>query len=75
MIDSDSAFKGTNLDEDQNFQKILTDDYAVLEPVKLNDHFALGVIDLFAKNLKQILSKEFLDKKSTRWVNLLPVII
>ena len=75
MSDSDAAFKGTNRDEDQNFQKVLSNNNAVLEPVTLNDHHALGVIDVFAKNLKRILSKEFLDNKSTKWVNLLPGII
>ena len=41
MSDSDSAFKGDNRSEDQNFQKILSDNNAVLEPVKLNDHHEL----------------------------------
>ncbi len=72
MSDSDAAFKGTNRDENQNFQKILNDNNAVLEPVKLNDHHSSEVIDVFAKNLKHILSKEFLDNKSTKWINLLP---
>ncbi len=72
MSDSDAAFKR---DEDQNFRKVLNDNNAVLETVKLNDHHALGVIDVFAKNLKRILSKEFLDNKSTKWINLLPDII
>ena len=63
MSDSDSAFKGDDRNEDQNFQKILSDNNA--EPVKLNDHHALGVIDVFAKNLKRVLSKEFLENKST----------
>jgi hypothetical protein len=49
MSDSDSAFKGDNRSEDQNFQKILSDKNAVLERVKLNDHHALGVIDVFAR--------------------------
>jgi len=75
MSDSDSAFKGDNRSEDQNFQKILSDNNAVLEPVKLNDHHALGVIDVFAKNLKRVLSKEFLENKSTEWVSILPKII
>jgi hypothetical protein len=47
----------------------------VLEPVKLNDHHALGVIDIFAKNLKRVLSKEFLENKSAEWINILPKII
>jgi hypothetical protein len=75
MSDSDSAFKGGNRSEDQNFQKILSDNNAVLEPVKLNDHSALGVIDNFTKNLKRVLSKEFLENKSTEWVSILPRII
>ena len=75
MSDSDSAFKGDNRDEDQNFQKILSNNNAVLEPVKLNDHHALGVIDIFAKNLKRVLSKEFLENKSAEWINILPKII
>jgi hypothetical protein len=48
---------------------------AVLEPVALNDHHSLGVIDVFAKNLKHILSKEFLDNNNTKWLNILPGII
>ncbi len=38
MSDSDIAFKGTNRDEDQKFQKVLSNNNAVLKPVKLNDH-------------------------------------
>ena len=43
----------------------MSDNNAVLEPVKLNDHEALGIIDSFAKVLKRIISKEFLDNKNT----------
>ena len=75
MSDSDAAFRGDNRDEDQNFQKILSNNNAVLEPVKLNDHHAMGVIDIFAKNLKRVLSKEFLESKSTKWIDILPKII
>ena len=75
MSDSDSAFKGENREEEQNFQKVLSSNNAVLEPVKLNDHQALGVIDVFAKNLKRILSKEFLENKNTKWIDILPEII
>jgi hypothetical protein len=59
MSDSDSAFKGDDFNQEQIFQNVLSDNNAVLEPVKLNDHSALGVIDVFAKNLKRVLSKEF----------------
>ena len=75
MSDSDSAFKGDDRDEEQNFQKVLSDNNAVLEHVKLNDHHALGVIDAFAKQLKRILSKEFLENHNTKWVKLLTTIV
>ena len=75
MSDSDAAFQGNNRDEDQNFQKILSNNNAVLEPVILNNHHALGIIDAFAKNLKRVLSKEFLENKDTEWVSILPKII
>ena len=68
MSDSNSAFKGENRDEEQKFQKVLSDNNAVLKAVKLNDHNALGIIDNFGKNLKRILSKEFLENKSTEWL-------
>jgi hypothetical protein len=57
MSDSDAAFRGDNRAEDQNFQKKLSNKNAVLEPVKLNDHHALRIIDIFAKNLKRVVSK------------------
>ncbi len=47
----------------------------MLEHVKLNDHRTLGVIDALAKQSKDILSKEFLDNKSTKWINVLPTIV
>jgi hypothetical protein len=53
----------------------LSNNNAVLEPVKLNDHHALGVIDIFAKNLKRVLSKEFLENKETEWVSILPKLL
>ena len=59
MSDSDAAFKGSNRDEDQNFQKILSNNNAVLEPVTLNDHHALDIIDNFAKTLKRIYQRNF----------------
>ena len=61
--------------EEQNFQKELSKNNTILEHVKLNDHHALGVIDAFAKQLKRILSKEFLDNKRTKWINILPTIV
>ncbi len=75
MSDSDAAFRGDIRDKDQNFQKLLSNNNAVLEPVKLNDHHALGVIDIFTKNLKRVLSKDFLENKDTEWVSILPKLL
>ena len=69
MADSDSAFK---TDE---FNKVLDDNNAVLENVKLNDHHALGCIDRFARTLKTVLTKEFIDSGKSEWVNKLPTIV
>jgi hypothetical protein len=71
ISDYDSAFKWNDRNKDQNFQKLLSDINAVLEPVKWNDHRALGVIDVFAKNLKRVLPKDVLENKSTGWVSIL----
>ncbi len=49
MSDSDSAFQG----DKRNEEKILDDEYAELEHVRLNDHHALGVSDAFAKPLNE----------------------
>ncbi len=75
VSDSDAAFRGENRDKDQKIQKILGNNNAVLEPVKLNDHHALGVIDIFAKKLKRVLSIEFFENKDTEWRSILPKII
>ena len=75
MSDSDSAFKGDERVDEQNFQKVMTDNNAVLEQVKLNDHSALGVIDRFAKTLKIILTTEFIESGKANWTEILPIII
>jgi hypothetical protein len=75
MSDSDSAFRGDDRSEEQNFQKVLYDNNAVMENVKLNDHSALGVIDVFAKNLKRIITKEFIESDSTNWIDILDIIV
>ncbi len=58
ISDSDSSFWGDNRDKDHFFQKMLSNNNAVLEPVKLNYHHASGVIDIFAKSFNRVLSKE-----------------
>jgi hypothetical protein len=44
MSGSDSASKGDDRDEEQNLKKVLSNNNAVLEHDKLNDHHALGCI-------------------------------
>ncbi len=51
---------GTNF-----FQKTLSNNNAMYEPVKSNDLHALGVIDVFAKNLKKVLSNDFKKNQGT----------
>jgi hypothetical protein len=75
MSDSDSAFKGENRNEEENFQKVLENNNTVLDRIKLNDHNALGIIDNFAKHLKRILSAEFIESKSTNWIDKIDKII
>ena len=75
MFDSDSAFKGHERVDEQKFQKVMSDNNAVLEQVKLNDHSALGVIDRFAKTLKIILTNEFIESGKANWTEILPTII
>ena len=50
----------------KTLETILRNNYAVLESVEFNDLYALlGVIGIFAKNLKHVLSQELLENKST----------
>lgn len=46
-----------------------------INPVTLNDHHALGIIDKFAKTLKIILSKIFIKYDNTNWINHLEKVI
>ncbi len=54
---------------------IVTQHLEVMTVMKSNNKHALDVIDIFAKNLKRVLSKEFLENKDTEWVSILPKII
>jgi ribosomal protein L21E len=63
MSDSEKSFlsyKFINFLESKEIQ---------LEPVVLNNHHALGIIDRFCRTLKTRLSKLFLARKSTEWIN------
>lgn len=69
MSDNDSAFTG------DLFQKVLEDNDIILDTNIKGDHFALGIIDNFAKRLKLIFAKKFLKYKTKNWVQYLNDII
>ena len=60
MSDLDSSFLGgSNQGDEKDFNKVMDDNDSILEPVKNQDHHALGIIDRFAHTLKTILTKLF----------------
>ena len=69
MSDNDSSFTG------DQFQKVLDENDIILNTNVKGDHFALGIIDNFAKRLKLIFAKKFLKNKTKNWVQYLHEII
>ena len=67
--DSDSTFLS------KEFQKVLDLNEIALKPVPLHDHHSLGIIDRFARTIKTILHKRFIQKSSLNWVDHLESII
>ncbi len=52
LVNFNAVFRGNDRDIDKNIQIVFSDNNTVLEPVKLNDHNGLEIIDVFAKYLK-----------------------
>ena len=69
MSDNDSTFIN------KSFHEILEKNQIIHQPNILDDHHALGLIDRFARTLKMILTRLFLQTKSTNWINYLDEII
>jgi hypothetical protein len=69
MSDNDGTFVN------KSFQEILEKNQIIHQPNILDDHHALGLIDRFARTLKMILTRLFLQTKSTNWINYLDEII
>jgi len=69
MSDSDSSFLGAK------FQELLREHNIQLDPVVINDHRALGIIDRFARTLKTRITKLFLAHGDSNWVDYLAPII
>ena len=63
MSDSESSFLS------YKFIDFLESKEIKLEPVVLNNHHALGIIDRFCRTLKSRLTKLFLARNSTEWIN------
>jgi hypothetical protein len=59
----------------KSFHEILEKNQIIHQPNILDDHHALGLIDRFARTLKMILTRLFLQTKSTNWINYLDEII
>ena len=70
MSDNDSTFIN------KSFHEIFLEKNQIIhQPNILDDHHALGLIDRFARTLKMILTRLFLQTKSTNWINYLDEII
>jgi hypothetical protein len=76
VSDSDSAFLGGNdKGDDKDFQKVLTDNNCIHDTVPIGDHNALAIVDRWARTLKTILTKVFLENGNTRWSDELDTIV
>ena len=63
ISDSGSSFlDGSNQGEERYFNKAMNDNDSILEPVNNQDHHSLAIIDRFARTLKVILTKLFLEE-------------
>ena len=69
MSDNDSTFIN------KSFQEILEKNKIIHQPNIIDDHHALGLIDRFARTLKMILTRLFLQTKSTNWIDYIEQII
>jgi len=63
MSDSDSTFTS------HEFQKLMDNNDILHNMVPIGDHHSLGIVDRFARTLKAKLTKIFIAKNSTNWVD------
>ena len=76
VSDSDSAFLGgKDSTDERNFQKVMDDNDCIHDTVPIGDHNALAIIDRWARTLKVILTKVFLENGNTNWINELDTIV
>jgi ribosomal protein L21E/transposase InsO family protein len=63
ISDSDSVFLSNK------FQALMNDYDIIHDTVPINDHESLGIIDRFARTLKQRLTNLFIGNNSTNWID------
>ena len=69
MSDNDSAFTSSI------FQKLLNENEIILDMNVVGDHNALGIIDNFARRIKSITSKLFINNDDLNWISHIDKII
>lgn len=69
MSDSDSTFTS------HEFQKLMKENNILHDTVPIGDHHSLGVVDRFARTLKTKLTKIFIAKNNTNWVDFIDALI
>ena len=69
VSDSDSVFTS------KDFKRLMAEHDIIHETVPINDHPSLGVIDRFARTLKQRITDLFIGSDSTNWIDNLDEII
>jgi hypothetical protein len=76
VSDSDSAFLGgKDQGDERDFQQVMDKNDAIHETVKIGDHSALAIVDRWARTLKTILTRYFLESGSTNWTSELDTIV
>jgi hypothetical protein len=69
MSDSDSTFTS------HDFQKLMKEKEITHDMVPVGDHKSLGVVDRFARTLKTKLTKIFIARKETNWIDFVDKVV
>lgn len=69
MSDSDSTFTS------HEFQKLMKEKEITHDTVPVGDHKSLGIVDRFARTLKTKLTKIFIARKETNWIDYIDKVV
>ena len=69
MSDSDSTFTS------HEFQKLMKEKEITHDMVPVGDHKSLGIVDRFARTLKTKLTKIFIARKDTNWIDYIDKVV